>query len=348
MCFNQLSPDNFRVDPKARSGNVAAMIENSPVTLEDLETAAEIVHRHFAPTPDIAWPLLSKRCGAEVWVKHENHTPIGAFKIRGGLVYMDRLKRDQPDVAGIITATRGNHGQSVALAARLNNLPATILVPFGNNPEKNAAMRALGAELIEYGEDFQEAYEQCEGLADEKGLHMIRAFHPSLMQGVGTYALEFLSRHSDLEAVYVPIGQGSGICGLISARDALGLATKIIGVVAENAACYALSFEQKKAVATNSADTLADGMACRVPDDGALSIILAGAERIVSVSEDEIAAAMRHYFTDTHNLAEGAGAAPLAGLLQEKERMAGQKLGLILSGGNVDRALFSRILNDKD
>jgi threonine dehydratase len=343
-----LSRDNFNVDRSDRSGNVARMSDISPATLEELEAAAETVHRHFAPTPDIAWPLLSARCNADVWVKHENHTPIGAFKIRGGLVYVDKLKRDQPNTAGVISATRGNHGQSIALAARLNDLPATILVPHGNNPEKNAAMIALGAELIEFGNDFQEAYEHCEGLSEEKGLHMIRAFHPTLMQGVGTYALEFLSRHDDLDAVYVPIGQGSGICGLISARDALGLTTKIIGVVAENAACYALSFDQKKPIATNSADTLADGMACRVPDNGALGIILAGAERIVTVSEDEIAAAMVHYFTDTHNLAEGAGAAPLAGLLQERDSMAGQKLGLILSGGNVDRGLFSRILNDKE
>jgi threonine dehydratase len=313
-------------------------------TREQLETALETITAHMAPTPHIRWPLLASRTGAEVWVKHENHTPIGAFKIRGGLNYMNRLKSEQPDCPGVITATRGNHGQSVALAASMAGFKATVLVPFGNNPEKNAAMIAFGAELIEHGEDFQESYEYAGGLAAEKGLREIPPYHPWLIQGVGTYALEFLSAEPDLDTVYVPIGMGSGISGLIAARDGLGLTTKIVGVVAENAPCYALSFEAGKPVATNSSDTLADGMACRTPDPAAVEVIHKGAERIVKVSEDEILAAMGDYFTDTHNVAEGAGAAPLAALLQERDKMGGKKVGLILSGGNADKELFARVL----
>ena len=274
----------------------------------------------MAPTPLIRWPLLATRSGAEVWVKHENHTPIGAFKIRGGLNYMNRLKSEQPDCSGVITATRGNHGQSVALAASLAGIPATILVPFGNNPEKNAAMKVFGADLIEHGDDFQEAYEHADGLAVEKGLRAIPPYHPWLIEGVGTYALEFLAAEPDLDIVYVPIGMGSGISGLIAARDGLGLTTRIVGVVAENAPCYALSFESGKPVATNSSDTLADGMACRTPDPAAVEVILRGAERIVKVSEDEILAAIGHYFTDPHNAAEGAGAAYVGGAVGRRQQ----------------------------
>ena len=313
-------------------------------TLDELESARAVVARHMAPTPHIRWPLLASRTGAEVWVKHENHTPIGAFKIRGGLNYMNRLKSEQPDCPGVITATRGNHGQSVALAASLAGIPATILVPFGNNPEKNAAMKVFGADLIEHGDDFQEAYEHADGLAAEKGLRAIPPYHPWLIEGVGTYALEFLAAEPDLDIVYVPIGMGSGISGLIAARDGLSLTTRIVGVVAENAPCYALSFESGKPVATNSSDTLADGMACRTPDPAAVEVILRGAERIVKVSEDEILAAMGHYFTDTHNAAEGAGAAPLAALLKERDKMARKRVGLILSGGNADKDLLARAL----
>lgn len=313
-------------------------------TLADLEAAADIVHRHVTPTPQIRWPLLEARAGCEVWVKHENHTPIGAFKVRGGLVYMEHLKRERPDVAGVINATRGNHGQSVAFAAARAGLRAVIVVPHGNNPEKNAAMKALGAELIEYGAHFQEAYEYTDRLADEQGLHMIRAFHPWLVLGVATYSLEFLRAAPNLDTVYVPIGQGSGICGLIAARDALGLATRIVGVVSENAACYALSFAAGRPVSTNSADTIADGVACRVPDPAALEIILAGAERVHQVSDAAVMDAMAHYFTDTHNVAEGAGAAPLAALLAERDQMAGTRVGLILSGGNADATLFRQVL----
>ncbi|MED5395598.1 MAG: threonine dehydratase [Pseudomonadota bacterium] len=316
-----------------------------PITRDELETGAEIVYRHMAPTAQIHWPLLSERTGAEVWVKHENQTSIGAFKIRGGLVYMTRLKKDQPDCPGVVTATRGNHGQSVALAAAKVGLEATILVPYGNNLEKNAAMRAFGAELIEHGDDFQEAHEYAVELGQERGLHIIPPFHARLVQGVGTYAIEFLSTVHDLDTVYVPIGQGSGICGLISARDALGMRTEVVGVVAENAPCYALSFKSGVPVSTNSSDTLADGMACRVPVKEAVDIIQTGAERVLTLSEDELLNAMNFYYTDTHNAAEGAGAAPLAGLIKERDRMAGKKVGLILSGGNADKALFVRALS---
>ena len=315
------------------------------ITRKQLESAAETVYRHMTPTAQIHWPLLSARTGAEVWVKHENQTPIGAFKIRGGLTYMTGLKERQPDCPGVISATRGNHGQSIALAAAKVGIPATILVPYGNNPEKNAAMRAFGADLIEHGADFNEALDQAVDLASEKGLHLIPAFDAGLVAGVGTYGLEFLSAVPDLEAIYVPIGMGSGISGVISAREALGLKTEVIGVVAENAACYARSFEAGKPVTTNNAETIADGMAVRVPDPSALEIIMGGAARIVTLSEAEILAAMGHYFTDTHNTSEGAGAAPLAALLQERSKMAGKKVGLILSGGNADKDLFARALN---
>ncbi len=319
-----------------------------PATLEELEAACELVYQHLQPTPQIAWPLLAERCGCEVWVKHENHTPIGAFKLRGGLVYLGRLKHREPDVAGVISATRGNHGQSIALAARLSGLPCAIVVPEGNSREKNNAMRAFGADLIVKGHDFQAAAEYTAELAAERGFHFVPSFHPDLYTGVGTYALEFFRGTPELDAVYVPIGLGSGICGVISARDALGLKTEIIGVTAEQAAAYALSFKQGKPVSTNSADTIADGMACRVPNPHAVEIICAGAARVITVNEREIAMAMRHYFTDIHNVAEGAAAAPLAGLLQEHGEMAGKRVGLILSGGNVDSCVFRDVLGMED
>lgn len=316
----------------------------SLLTMDELNEGERIVYEHMIPTPQIAWPLLAARTGAEVWVKHENHTPIGAFKVRGGLVYLTRLREAQPDVAGVISATRGNHGQSLGLAARTLGMRCVVVVPKGNSQDKNAAMQAFGVELVEHGDDFDEAYAYAMDRADAEGLHPVRSFHPDLAKGVGTYALELFRAVPDLDTVYAPIGQGSGICGLISARDALGLSTKIVGVVPEKAAAYALSFAKGKPVATDSADTIADGMACRVPDGLGLAVILEGAERIIQVSEDEILAAMRHYITDTHNLAEGAGAAPLAGLLQEKDAMAGKKVGLILSGGNLDRSILRKVL----
>ncbi len=316
-------------------------------SLADLEAASDLVHAHMPPTPQYAWPLLARRTGVEVWVKHENHTPIGAFKVRGGLVYMTELKRSGENPAGVITATRGNHGQSIARAASAVGLASTILVPHGNSVEKNAAMRAFGAELIEHGRDFDEAKDEAARLADERNLHYVPSFHPALVKGVATYALELLRGAGELDAVYVPIGMGSGICGLIAARDLLGLKTQIIGVVAENAPCIALSFEAGKPVPTNSARTFADGMACRVPNADALEMILRGAARIVRVSEDVIADAIRIYYEDTHNLVEGAGAAPLAALLQERGLQQGRRVGLILSGGNIDRSVFAAILSGK-
>lgn len=315
-------------------------------TLSALERAAALVHSVMPPTPQYCWPLLCERADAEVWVKHENHTPIGAFKIRGGVTYMDALRRAEPGIAGVVAATRGNHGQSIAFAAKRAGLRAVIVVPHGNSVEKNAAMRALGAELIEHGHDFQAAYEFAAELARQRNLHRLPSFHPWLVDGVASYALELFRAVADLDTVYVPIGLGSGICGTIAARNALGLKTKVVGVVAENAAAYALSFAKRAPVSTNSADTIADGMACRVPDESALATIFAHAERVVTVGEDEIKAAMRHYFTDTHNVAEGAGAAPLAALLKERATMSGKRVALVLSGGNIDRDVYARMLGD--
>lgn len=317
-----------------------------PATLEELEAAAETVYRYMQPTPQIQWPLLAKRCGCEVWVKHENHTPIGAFKVRGGLVYLGNLMEREPDVPGVISATTGNHGQSIANAARLAGIPCTIIVPHGNNPDKNRAMRGFGAELIEAGHDFQAAAEHCADVAAERGYHFVPSFHGDLMKGVGTYALEFFKNTPPLDVVYVPIGLGSGISGVISARDALGLETEVVGVVAEQSAAYALSFKQRKPVSTNSSNTMAEGMACRVPNEDALSIIFEGAARVITVSEEELKAAIRHYFTDTHNIAEGAAAAPLAGLLQEREEMAGKRVGLVLSGGNISLDVYRDVLGN--
>jgi threonine dehydratase len=310
--------------------------------LRQLESAQEVVAAAMPPTPAYAWPLLSQRLGATVIVKHENHTPIGAFKVRGGLVYVDRLKRERPNTVGLISATRGNHGQSLAFAASRYGMPVTIYVPHGNSVEKNRAMRAFGANLVEYGQDFQAAREQAERHAQRDGLEFVPSFHRDLVMGVATYALELFRKAPDLEVLYVPIGQGSGICGCILARDLLGLATEIVGVQSSEAPSYALSFAAGTVVTTETSNTLADGMATRVPDADALAIIRKGASRILQVSDDEVAAAIRAYWTDTHNLAEGAGAAALAAALQEKPRLRGRRVGLILSGGNIDFDLFTR------
>jgi threonine dehydratase len=314
-------------------------------TLERLEETAALVHAVMPPTAQRCWPLLGARVGAEVWVKHENHTPIGAFKIRGGLAYLADLKRHAPAPPGIISATRGNHGQSLALAARRLGLGATIVVPHGNSVEKNAAMRAFGAELIEHGADFQEAAEFAEHLAEVRRLHFVRSFHPMLVAGVASYALELFRAVPDIDTVYVPIGMGSGICGTIAARDALGLKTRIVGVVAAGAPSYALSFEAGRPVSTNRGDTFADGLACRSPDALAVETICRSADRIVTVSEDEIAEAIRVLYSDTHNLAEGAGAAATAALLQEAQSARGRRVAVILSGGNIDRGTYVRILS---
>jgi threonine dehydratase len=310
--------------------------------LRELERAHEIVGQAVPATPAHAWPLLAERLGTRVVVKHENHTPIGAFKVRGGLVYLERLKRERPNTPGIISATRGNHGQSLAFAASRQGVPAVIYVPRGNSVEKNRAMKAFGAELVEHGEDFQAAREEAERRAQFAGLHMVPSFHPDLVLGVATYALELFRAAPDLDILYVPIGQGSGICGCIKARDLLGLKTEIVGVQSTEAPSYALSFAAGTIVTTETSNTLADGMATRIPDPDALAIIRQGASRIVQISDDEVAAAVRAYWTDTHNLAEGAGAAALAAALQEKSRLQGKRVGLVLSGGNIDFDLFKR------
>ena len=308
--------------------------------LTELEQAHAIVGAAVPPTAAYAWPLLAERLGTHVVVKHENHTPAGAFKVRGGLVYVDRLKRAHPETRGLISATRGNHGQSIAFAGRRHGLPVTIYVPKGNSVEKNSAMAAFGAELIEHGSDFQEAREEAIRHAARDGLHMVPSFHPDIVCGVATYALELLRAAPDLDVLYVSIGQGSGICGCIMARDLLGLKTEIVGVQSTLAPSYALSFAARTVVTTNSADTHADGMATRSPDAEALAMMLKGVARIVQVTDDEVVAAIRAYWTDTHNLAEGAGAAPLAAALQEKSKLQGKRVGLVLSGGNIDLDLF--------
>jgi threonine dehydratase len=309
--------------------------------LQQLQRAQDIVGAAMPPTPAHLWPLLSERLGATVIVKHENHTPTGAFKVRGGLVYVDRLKRERPQTTRLISATRGNHGQSLAFAASRYRVPVTIFVPHGNSAEKNRAMRAFGASLVEHGEDFQSAREEAGRRASRDELEFVPSFHPDLVMGVATYALELLRKAPDLDVIYVPIGQGSGICGCILARDLLGLSTEIVGVQSTEAPSYALSFAAGAVVTTETSNTLADGMATRVPDADALAIIRKGASRIVQVTDDEIRAAIRALWTDTHNLAEGAGAA-LAAALQDKQKIPGKRIGLILSGGNIDFELFNR------
>lgn len=314
-------------------------------TLEDLEAAARVVYRRLTPTAQYPWPILSEAAGAEVWVKHENHLMTGAFKARGGLVYVDRLLRERPHVSGVVSATRGNHGQSIAFAVRGTGLACTIVVPHGNSSEKNAAMRALGAELVEYGRDFDEARGRAAEIAAERGFEMVPSFHDHLVAGVASYALELFRAAPDLDVVYVPIGLGSGICGTIAARDALGLRTEVVGVVAEGAAAYALSFEAGRPIPTNAAVTFADGMAVRVPSPEALDAIRAGAARIAVVPDAAIAEAMRLIFRATHNIAEGAGAAGLAALLADRDRLAGRKAAYIQSGGNVDRDWYRLVLD---
>jgi threonine dehydratase len=310
--------------------------------LKELERAHDIVGQAVPATPAHAWPLLSQRVGTRVVVKHENHTPTGAFKVRGGLTYVHHLKREQPATRGLISATRGNHGQSVAFAGRRHGLPVTIYVPHGNSVEKNRAMIAFGGDLVEHGNDFQEAREEAYRRAERDGLHMVPSFHPDLVLGVATYALELFRSAPYLDILYVPIGQGSGICGCIMARDLLGLKTEIVGVQSTEAPSYALSFAAGTVVTTETSNTLADGMATRIPDADALALIRKGASRIVQVGDDEVATAIRAYWTDTHNLAEGAGAAALAAALQEKAELPGKRVGLVLSGGNIDFDLFKR------
>jgi threonine dehydratase len=312
-------------------------------TLAEIEAAAAIIRDTVPPTPQYRWPLLCERLRTEAWVKHENHTLAGAFKLRGGLVYFHHLAHRQKP-PGVVSAMRGNHGQSIGYAARHYGIPAAIVVPFGNSREKNAAMRALGVELIEHGEDFQAAREHATTLAQQRGWHMVLSFHRDLVTGVATYCLEFLRAVPGLDTVYVPVGMGSGICAMIAARDALHLKTRVVGVVSSLAPAYALSFAQKKQIEHAVTTQIADGMAVRLPAPDALDIMWPGVERMVEVDDAEIEAAMRALFEDTHNVAEGAGAAALAAALKERDALHGKKVGLALSGGNVDRDVFARVL----
>ena len=312
--------------------------------LNSLRLAATSVYQSMAPTPQLAWPLLAERLGCTVWVKHENHTPTGAFKVRGGLLYVQGLLERHPETRGLVTATRGNHGQSLALAARRMGLTISIVVPEGNSLEKNAAMRALGANVIEHGKDFDEARLEAATLAETHHLHLVPAFHRDLIRGVATYALELLEAVADLDTVYVPIGMGSGICGLIQTRDLLGLNTEIVGVVSSHADAFAQSVEQGRVICTDTAHTFADGLACRQPLPEALDIIAKGAARVIRVSDREIAHAIRVYHETTHNTAEGAGAAALAALIKEQHQQQGRRVAVILSGANIDRQVYAEIL----
>ena len=309
-------------------------------TLEEIEAAARLVYRHMPPTPQYRWPQLCEHAGTEVWLKHENHTPVGAFKLRGGLVYFSQLKNQK----GVITATRGNHGQAVALCARQYGMQATIVVPHGNSVEKNAAMRALGARLVEHGHDFQAALEHAQRLAKEERLHLVPSFHPLLVAGVASASLELFRAVPDLQTVFVPIGLGSGICGAVAARNALGSSAEIVGVVSAHARAYALSFDKHQIIEDEVRTRLADGMAVRRPDAEALELMLEHVERIVEVSDDEVEAAIAILFECTHNCAEGAGAAAFAAIRSERARLAGRKVAAVLSGGNIDREVFAGVL----
>jgi len=312
-------------------------------TRESIQSAQQIVRAAFAPTPQQMWPLINQRLGAQVWVKHENHTPVGAFKLRGGLTYFDALRRREPLCKGVVSATRGNHGQSVGFAARRHGMQATVVVPHGNSTEKNAAMRALGVELVEHGDDFQAAREHAAALALRHGLHMVPSYHDDLVRGVATCWVEFFDVVQP-EVVFVPIGQGSGICACVAARAHTGARSRIVGVVSDEAPAYQRSFRAGHVIEAPVTTRLADGVACRTPDQQALDIIQREVDDVVAVSDDEVAAAMRALFADTHNVAEGAGAASLAAAIQQRERWAGRTIGVTLSGANVDSAVFAKVL----
>jgi threonine dehydratase len=315
-------------------------------SLAQIRDTQSVVYRSMPPTPQFSWPLLNQRLSVEAWIKHENHSPVGAFKLRGALVYIDWLKQTQPGLAGVVAATRGNHGQGVGLAARLAGLCAVIVVPLGNSREKNRAMLAQGVELIEYGLDFQESLEYARKIAADRGFAMVDSFHERLVMGTATYALEFFEAAPPLDIVYVPIGLGSSICGIAAARNALGLNCQIIGVVAAESPAYAFSMTERRVVVATSRTVIADGLACSTPNPLAMEVIWKNVKRIVEVSDDEIAHAMRAYYQDTHNLAEGAGAAALAGAIQEMSANEGKRIGIILTGGNVDMEIYEQVLAD--
>jgi threonine dehydratase len=326
------------------TAGVAVHSYDAAFDMADLEYAAALVGKVVQPTPQYAWPKLKRRAGCTVWVKHENHTPTGAFKVRGGLVYLDRLRRAHPDIRGVISATRGNHGQSIAFAAARTGIAATIYVPHGNSSDQNCAIAAFGARVVEHGADFDEAKHEAVRVAAAEGLHFVPSFHRDLVTGVATYAFELLRIIGDLDAIYVGVGMGTGITGLITVRNLLGLKTEIIGVGAANAPATALSFAAGHPIDAATANTFADGLATREPHAEAIAAICRGASRIVQVTENEIAEGMRIYFDDAHQIAEGAGAAPLAALLQERHRMADKNVGVVLSGGNIERARYLQVL----
>ncbi|MEM7558783.1 MAG: threonine dehydratase [Planctomycetota bacterium] len=313
-------------------------------TLEELETAAEIVYRSIPATPQYQWPLLNQKLGVDLWLKHENHTPVGAFKVRGGLTYFDEHHSRLAKTAGVICATRGNHGQSIAFAAGQHNIPVTIVVPEGNSSEKNAAMEALGAKLITHGEDFQASLEFAERFGIQEGLSMVPSFDPLLVSGVATYSLELFRAVANIDVLYVPIGLGSGICGVLAARNALELQTEVVGVVSDQAQAYAKSFEAKQAVESPASTRIADGMACRKPQELALPIICEQVSRIVQVSDDEVEQAMRDIYFATHNVAEGAGAAAVAAVTKDASKLEGKRVAAVLCGGNVDASVFASVL----
>lgn len=314
-------------------------------SLREIEDAARVVYREFQATPQYRWGLSSQRLGADCWIKHENHTPVGAFKLRGGLTYFEALQRRGELPAQVVSATRGNHGQSIGWAARAHGVACTIVVPHGNSTEKNAAMRALGVTLIEHGDDFQASREFAMALAAERGAHMVPSFHPDLLRGVSTYWWEFMLAVPQLDVVYVPIGQGSGACSAIAARLALGRKLRIVGVVSAHATTYADSLAAGRVVEAPVTTQLADGMACRVADADALAILLPQLDHIVKVTDDEVAQAMRELYADTHNVTEGAGAASFAAAMQERGQLKGQVVGVSLSGGNVDTATVAKVLS---
>jgi threonine dehydratase len=328
----------------------AAEVRLATPTLPDrdaIEAAAHFLRAVVPPTPQYLWPQVAQAFGTDVWIKHENHTPIGAFKARSAAMYFQRLVQREPGCSGVITATRGNHGQAVGLAARRFKLPATVYVPRGNSVEKNRAMRALGVELVEHGDDFQEAREEAGRVGARHGLHMVPAFHADIVLGVTTYWAELFRSVPDLDVVYVPIGQGSGVCAAAAARNVYSPRTRIIGVVSAQAPCFARSFAARDVVEAPVSTVLGDGMACRRPDADAVAIIVANVERIVEVTDGELAAAMRAIFAMTHNVAEGAGAAAFAAAWRERESLAGQSVGITMSGGNVDSDVFADVLAGK-
>jgi threonine dehydratase len=312
-------------------------------TLKDIFASRERVYRVLKPTPLIRHPLLAEETSLDVYVKHENHNPTGAFKVRGGLNLIGSLSPEER--RGVITATTGNHGQSIALACQREGVPCTIVTPLGNNPEKNAAMRAYGAEVIEFGRDFDEARERVEQMQAELGLRYVHsANEPLLIAGVGTYALEVFEDLPDVGVILVPIGGGSGACGCSIVRSGTGSRAKVIGVQAERADAFTRSWREGKRIVGARADTFAEGMATRVTFDLPFSILQKELDDVITLDEGELAEGVRLALRTTHNLAEGAGAASLMAAAKLRSQLAGRKVVCVMSGGNIDRSTLAQIL----